>query len=259
MKLDAAHLPRAKSTAHATGTLHIERVQLAPPLAALDIRDVFLVPGTLTLVWGDSGIGKSSLVDVLAGMMWPVAFAARMDRRALDFAAYRELVRYGAYVSQSVRPWQGTVRECLRWAAPDATVAMLHDALADVGLDKRVAGSPDGLDTALNSASSRFSGGELQRLLLAQVILRQPFIALLDEATSALDAASEMAVLSALRRRLPETILIVVSHRSSVATMADQCVEIGADFVAVVRKAPDLPRRHSPSADAASLFAQEHP
>jgi ATP-binding cassette subfamily C protein len=245
MKLDAVHLTRAQAAAaHATGALHIERVQLAPPLSMLDIRDVSLVPGALTLVWGDSGIGKSSLVDVLAGMMWPVAFAARVDGRTLDFAAYRELVRHGAYVSQSVRPWQGSVRECLLWAAPDATDAMLRDALADVGLDKRLAGSPDGLDTALNNASSRFSGGELQRLLLAQVILRQPFIALLDEATSALDAASEMAVLSALKRRLPATILIVVSHRGSVATIADQRVDIGADFAAVVSKESASPRPH---------------
>jgi ATP-binding cassette subfamily C protein len=255
MKLDAAHLTRAQAAAHATGALHIERVQLAPPLSALDIRDVSLTPGTLTLVWGDSGIGKSSLVDVLAGMMWPVAFAARMDGRALDFAAYRELVRHGAYVSQSVRPWQGSVRECLLWAAPDATDAMLHDALVDVGLDKRLAGSPDGLDTALNNASSRFSGGELQRLLLAQVILRQPFIALLDEATSALDAASEMAVLSALKRRLPATILIVVSHRGSVATIADQCVDIGADFAVAVRKGSTAPRRHSRENDSVVLAA----
>jgi ATP-binding cassette subfamily C protein len=255
MKLDAAHLTRAQAAAHATGALHIERVQLAPPLSALNIRDVSLTPGTLTLVWGDSGIGKSSLVDVLAGMMWPVAFAARMDGRALDFAAYRELVRHGAYVSQSVRPWQGTVRECLLWAAPDATDAMLHDALVDVGLDKRLAGSPDGLDTALNNASSRFSGGELQRLLLAQVILRQPFIALLDEATSALDATSEMAVLSALKRRLPATILIVVSHRGSVATIADQCVDIGADFAVAVRKGSTAPRRHSRENDSVVLAA----
>jgi ATP-binding cassette subfamily C protein len=256
MKLDAAHQTRAQATAaHATGALHIERVQLAPPLSALDIRDVPLAPGMLTLVWGDSGIGKSSLVDVLAGMMWPVSFAARMDGRALDFAAYRELVRHGAYVSQSVRPWQGTVRECLLWAAPDATDAMLRDALVDVGLDKRLAGSPDGLDTALNNASSRFSGGELQRLLLAQVILRQPFIALLDEATSALDAASEMAVLSALKRRLPETILIVVSHRGSVATIADQCVDIGADFAVAVRKGSTAPRRQSRENDSVALAA----
>jgi len=80
---------------------------------------------------------------------------------------------------------------------------------------------------------------------------------LLDEATSALDAASEMAVLSALKRRLPETILIVVSHRGSVAAMADQCIDIGADFVAAVRKASGLARRHSRESDTVALVASE--
>src|SRR6185312_15087490 len=104
------------------------------------------------------------------------------------FDAYRELVRHGAYVSQSVRPWQHSVRACLRWAAPDADDAAMLAALCDVGLGPRLAASPQGLETALHDASSRLSGGELQRLLLAQVVLRQPFLAVLDEATSALDA-----------------------------------------------------------------------
>ena len=104
---------------------------------------------------------------------------------------------------------------------------MLRSALRNVGLDKRLADSQHGLDTTLHSSSSRLSGGELQRLLLAQVILRQPFLALLDEATSALDAASEIVVLAALKRRLPQTILIVVSHRTGVPTIADQCLNIG--------------------------------
>lgn len=217
-----------------SGVLHIEHLRLSPRLAAPEIRDLSLVPGTLTLICGDSGIGKTSLADVLAGMIQPDGFAGRVGERALDFEAYRELVRRGAYISQSVRPWQHTVRECLLWAAPDASDELLHRVLAEVGLDKRLAAASDGLDTSLNGSSSRLSGGELQRLLLAQVMLRRPALALLDEATNALDAASELAVLSALKRRLPGTILLVVSHRGSVATIADQRLTMAADGSASV-------------------------
>jgi ABC-type multidrug transport system fused ATPase/permease subunit len=224
------------------GALHIERMRLIPPAAGLDVGELVLVPGELTLISGDSGIGKSSLVDVLAGMMTPETFAARVGERSIGFDEYRELVRRGAYVSQNVRPWQHSVRECLLWAAPAATDEVLRSVLMDVGLDHRLAGSQHGLDTALSSSSSRLSGGELQRLLLAQVILRQPFLALLDEATSALDAVSEIAVLSALKRRLPQTILIVVSHRNGVAAIADQCLNIANNLAVTVDGKSDLRR-----------------
>ncbi|HEY8587631.1 MAG TPA: ABC transporter ATP-binding protein [Rhodanobacter sp.] len=235
VNLEAARGTAAAS--HATPadtTLHIAHMRLTPPTAGLDVGELDLVPGELTLICGDSGIGKSSLVDVLAGMMTPESFAARAGERPVDFDEYRELVRRGAYVSQNVRPWQYSIRECLQWAAPEATDDMLRSALRDVGLDHRLADSQHGLDTTLRSSSSRLSGGELQRLMLAQVILRQPFLALLDEATSALDAASEIVVLTALKRRLPHTILIVVSHRTSVAAIADRCLNIGDSVVTTV-------------------------
>ncbi|HEV2679556.1 MAG TPA: ABC transporter ATP-binding protein, partial [Rhodanobacter sp.] len=253
------HLDSARSsaeplhTAISGGALHIERMRLMPPACGLDVGDLVLVPGELTLISGDSGIGKSSLVDVLAGMMAPVTFAARAGERPIDFDDYCELVRHGAYVSQNVRPWQHSVRECLLWAAPEATDEMLRSALLDVGLDKRLPSSQHGLDTTLHSSSSRLSGGELQRLLLAQVILRQPFLALLDEATSALDATSEIVVLSAIKRRLPKTILIVVSHRPGVAAIADQRLSIGNNLVTTIAGKADL-LRTTPSFGSSDRF-----
>ncbi|HVX05042.1 MAG TPA: ABC transporter ATP-binding protein [Rhodanobacteraceae bacterium] len=224
-------------TGRAVRRIEIEHVRLKLSSLRVEVRNLVLKPGEMTLVAGDSGIGKTSLVDVLAGMTAPAAFSARVDGRSVDFDTYRQLVRKGAYVSQSIRPWQRTVRECLLWAAPDCTDRILHEVLADVGLDASLRGVRDGLDLEVQGASCRLSGGELQRLLLAQVILRQPFIAVLDEATGALDAASEMNVLEALKRRLPHTILIVVSHRHGPLDIADQCVHIGRGGHATVARA----------------------
>ena len=239
-----ANLDRVRRSVQATmkarvavWRMHIQRVRLKLPSLCLDVRDLVLTPGEMTLIAGDSGIGKTSLVDVLAGMTSPALFAARVDGCSVDFDAYRQLVRKGAYVSQSVRPWQRTIRECLLWAAPGSTDRCLHGVLADVGLDARLQGTHGGLDLEVQGSSCRLSGGELQRLLLAQVILRQPFIAVLDEATGALDAASEMNVLEALKRRLPQTILIVVSHRHGPLDIADQCVHIGPGSCATIVKA----------------------
>jgi len=227
MSLDSAPVPAASALSPYRGeALRIERIRLQTP-TGLEIGGLVLVPGALTFISGDSGIGKSSLVDVLAGMATPAAFVAWHGERSLSFADYRELVGRGAYVSQNARPWHSCVRECLLWAAPDATEEMLRGALADVGLERRLAATADGLETALHSSSSRLSGGELQRLMLAQVILREPCLAVLDEATNALDAAAELTALAALKRRLPQTILIVVSHSSGIAAIADQCLTVG--------------------------------
>ncbi len=208
------------------GLLSIGPLHLTPPPGGLDVDSLVLRPGELTVICGDSGIGKSSLVDVLAGMKAPERFAARLGERALSFAQYRALVRDGAYVSQQVRPWQASLRECLAWAAPAADEAQVRAALADVGLDQCLAGSSGAAGMSLEHAVSQLSGGELQRLLLAQVILKQPFLAVLDEATGALDAASEVTVLRALKRRLPHSIVLVVSHRPGVMAIADQLLTI---------------------------------
>lgn len=216
--------------------IHVKSMRLTLPTLQLDIEDLMLVPGEMTLIAGDSGTGKSSLADVLAGMTVPASFVAYTGGRSIGFDIYRQLVRRGAYVSQGVRPWQRTVRECLRWAAPDTADPNLHGVLVDVGLDKRLQGAHGGLDAELQGTSCRLSGGELQRLLLAQVILRQPFLAVLDEATGALDAASEVRVLAALKRRLPRTILIVIAHRHGPAEIAEQCLCIGETGIATVAR-----------------------
>ncbi|MEA9606546.1 ABC transporter ATP-binding protein [Xanthomonas campestris pv. plantaginis] len=219
IRVDASTLP---------APLQIDRVTLLQPLSALQIPPLALVPGRITLVVGPSGIGKSSLMDVLSGQTAPLHLQARMAGRMLGFPEYRALIRHSAYVGQGVRPWQRCVRDCLEWALPGALEADMWAALADVGLGARLQRDPLGLDAPINGSDGRLSGGELQRLLLAQVLLRAPALALLDEATSALDAQSEQQVLCMLRQRLPQTALVVVSHRTSLASIADHTVPLGA-------------------------------
>ncbi|PPT70308.1 ABC transporter ATP-binding protein [Xanthomonas arboricola] len=212
--------------------LHLEHIGLAPPLPRLALDPLLLLPGELTLVVGPSGIGKSSLMDVLSGQTPPAQFTAHMAGRRLDFTAYRALVRHGAYLGQGVRPWQRTVRACLDWALPGTSDARMWQVLTDVGLGARLQRDGQGLDSPINGPDGRLSGGEAQRLLLAQVLLRKPTLAVLDEATSALDAEAEQQVLCMLRQRLPQTVLVVVSHRTSLAAVADRTVVLGTAVAA---------------------------
>ncbi|MCC4589097.1 ABC transporter ATP-binding protein/permease, partial [Xanthomonas sp. NCPPB 1067] len=229
VELDTACTPvSCEAGERLPGVLHLEHIGLAPPLPALAIDGLLLVPGEMTLVIGPSGIGKSSLMDVLSGQTPPLLFEAHVEGRRLDFAAYRQLIRNSAYVSQAVRPWQRSVRDCLQWVLPGASDSRMWDVLRDVGLGARLQRDGQGLDTVIHGQEGRLSGGELQRLLLAQVLLRAPSLAVLDEATSALDAEAEQQVLLMLRQRLPQTALVVVSHRTSLAAVADRTVALGS-------------------------------
>ena len=118
MALDAERWGPRSDGAAADTAIHIAHMHVTSALHAFDLRDLRLVPGELTLIAGDSGAGKSSLADVLAGLIEPASFVAQVGGRVIGFADYRGLVAQGAYVSQHVRPWQATVRECLRWADP---------------------------------------------------------------------------------------------------------------------------------------------
>ncbi|MBB5866151.1 ATP-binding cassette subfamily C protein [Xanthomonas arboricola] len=222
-------------------TLHLEYIGLAPPLPRLDLKPMMLVPGEMLLVVGPSGIGKSSLMDVLSGQTPPSQFTAHMSGRRLDFAAYRNWVRHSAYIGQGVRPWQRSVRDCLDWALPCTPDACMWEVLADVGLSARLQREGQGLDTPINGPDGRLSGGESQRLLLAQVLLRKPTLAVLDEATSALDADAERQVLCMLRQRLPQTVLVVVSHRTSLAAVADRTVALAAGVTLAAQAAVQPP------------------
>lgn len=207
--------------------LHVEHIGLPSPLPQIALDSLLLVPGQMTLVVGASGVGKSSLMDVLSGQTPPAHFVAHIGGRRLTFPAYRHLVRHSAYISQGVRPWQHTVRDCLQWALPGASAARMWEVLADVGLSARLQRDGQGLATPIHAQDGRLSGGESQRLLLAQVLLHQPTLAVLDEATSALDADAEHQVLGTMRARLPNTVLVVVSHRTSLAAVADRTVALG--------------------------------
>lgn len=222
----AAGASEGSAAADAAVALRIGPIRLAPPSPQVAVPALILAPGQLTLLAGASGAGKSSLLDALAGLAEPQVFQASCGGQALDYAGYCARMRPCAYIAQGVRPWQHSVRECLAWADPRADEARMWQVLEQVGLEVRVRASGHGLDAALERASSRFSGGELQRLLLAQAILRRPRLALLDETTAALDEAAEEAALTALKSCLPETALVVVSHRRRLTALAEHCLTL---------------------------------
>jgi ATP-binding cassette subfamily B protein len=138
------------------------------------------------------------------------------------------------YVEQDAPVLAGTLRDNLRFAAPDVTDAEILEAMERTRLTALLGRLPDGLDTSVGHRGLTLSGGERQRIAIARALLRRPRLLLLDEATSQLDALNELALRETVADLARETTVLVVAHRLSTVTLADRIIVIDAGRVRAI-------------------------
>ena len=171
---------------------------------------------------GPSGAGKSSLVNLLPRLYDVTAGSVRVagvDVRDFDLGYLRQNI---GVVTQDSYLFNGSIRENLLYAKPEATEEELEAACRAANLCDFIAALPEGYDTPVGNRGLKLSGGEKQRLSIARVILKNPGILILDEATSALDSVSENAVQEALEQLMAGRTSIVIAHRLSTVLKADR-------------------------------------
>lgn len=191
------------------------------------LRDIELTirPGESVGIVGPTGAGKSTLVDLLLGLLTPTAGRITVDGVDLREApsAWRE--RLG-YVPQDLIILDTSLRRNIGFGQPEADISQerVEAAIRLAQLGGLVARLPDGLDTRLGERGVRLSGGERQRVAVARAMYEEPELLLFDEATSALDNDTEQALTSALEALRGEKTQIVVAHRLTSVRGCDRLV-----------------------------------
>lgn len=178
--------------------------------------------GETTVLVGPSGAGKTTLADLVLGLLLPSQGSIRIDGVPLmagNAALWRRRV---GYLSQDVFLFHDTIRNNLRWSSPVADDDDLWRALRDAAADAFVRALPEGLDTRVGDRGVRLSGGQRQRLALARALLRNPDLLILDEATSWLDSEHERLVREALRHPRGRHAILTITHRMEAARDADR-------------------------------------
>lgn len=190
-----------------------------PP--ALDKVSITFPTRTTTAIMGASGAGKSSLADVLMGLLTPDQGALIVDGVPVVGEQRLRWRHSVAYVPQDNFLFNDTVRNNLLWGYPGADDADLRTVLQQSAADF-VSTLPQGLDTVVGDGGIRLSGGERQRLALARALLKRPSLLILDEATSALDVENEARVRKAIENLHGDLTVIVIGHRLATLEHADQ-------------------------------------
>jgi ATP-binding cassette subfamily C protein len=171
--------------------------------------------GSVTALAGASGAGKSTVADVLMGLLRPGAGRVIVGGHTLDDSDVRRWRQSIGYVPQDTFLLHDTVRANLLWARPGATEHEMWTALDRAAAGDFLRARAEGLDTVVGDRGVRLSGGERQRLALARALILQPDLLVLDEATSALDSANERQILSAVHQLAGTLTVLIITHRLS--------------------------------------------
>ncbi|MBR4362395.1 MAG: ABC transporter ATP-binding protein [Ruminococcus sp.] len=185
-----------------------------------------LSKGKCIAIVGPSGSGKSTLInliprfyDVIEGS---VLFDGK-DVRELDLGFLRENI---GIVSQETYLFNGTIRDNLLYAKPDATEAELIEACKRANIYDFIEKQDTGLDTIVGNRGLKLSGGEKQRISIARILLKDPALMIFDEATSALDSISEQKIQDAIEPLIESRTSILIAHRLSTILAADEILVI---------------------------------
>ena len=189
---------------------------------ALSNISVKAPPGTVIAIVGPSGAGKTSLVDVLLGVLEPDSGAVHISG-ITPLEAITKWPGAIAYVPQDILVANGSIREnvALGYPLEAATDELVNDAIRIASLTEFVTGLPEGLDTNLGERGAKISGGQRQRIGIARALFTKPKLLVLDEATSALDGGTEESISADIQKLKGSTTVVLIAHRLSTVRDAD--------------------------------------
>jgi ATP-binding cassette, subfamily B, bacterial len=179
-------------------------------------------PGQTIALVGPTGAGKSTLINLLTRFYEYDEGVITIDGKPVHEMNKRALRTQIGYVTQESFMFNGTVRENLLIARPDATEAAMWEVLESANARAFVERLPDGLDTKVGERGVKLSVGEKQRVSIARALLRNPPILLLDEATASVDTETERQIQEALDRLMQQRTSFVIAHRLSTVRHADR-------------------------------------
>lgn len=188
--------------------------------------NIYLKKGESIAFIGASGAGKTTLADVILGLLKPQQGSVYMDGMDV-FAMPKTWARIVGYVPQSVFLLAGTIKDNVAFGMKNFTDKEIWDALEKAQLAEFIKTLPEGIDTYVGERGVKLSGGQRQRIAIARALANKPEILVLDEATSALDNETETAIMESIDSLQGQITMIIVAHRLTTIKNCDRIYRIG--------------------------------
>lgn len=183
-------------------------------------------PGEMVALVGPTGVGKTTVISLIARFYDPVSGRILLDGRDLREITLASLRNQISIVLQDIFLFNGTVAENIAYGSKEATMEQIIQAARTARAHDFIMEMPDGYDTVIGERGVKLSGGQKQRLSIARAVLRNTPILILDEATAAVDVETEAQIQQAIHELVQNRTIIVVAHRLSTVKKANKILVI---------------------------------
>lgn len=188
----------------------------------IDNLSLTIKQGDFVVIVGESGAGKSTIVNLLTRLYDPDKGSILFDGIDLRSCTQKSLREQMGLVSQEVILFNTSIRENIRMGYLEATDEQVETAAKNAEIHEFILTLPQGYDTPVGDRGGQLSGGQRQRIALARALVRNPAILILDEATSALDPATETEIMNTIDHLAKDRTIIMITHRIAHALRADK-------------------------------------
>ena len=182
--------------------------------------------GSFTAIVGPSGVGKTTVVDLVTGLLRPRQGQIYIDDVPLEKIDLKKWRRMIGYVPQETLLLHDSILMNVALGDKDLTAKDVEDALQAAGAWEFVSNLPQGIHTVVGERGHKLSGGQRQRIAIARALVHKPKLLILDEATTALDPENEAAICETLRKLSGKITILAISHQPALMKVADQAYRL---------------------------------